>query len=181
MSYHMPDTTNARHKGRWRLGAVAALSTALWFGGCDSQPLSPEDNVRLKVFVSHTQVVVPRDTLLVRVVATNTSRWPFVLEPWGCSNYFRIRNDAKEVVPLMPHGCLLGRRSTIVLPPGKSVELLNVWAGEVASESLPRRPVLMPPGEYRLEAFFGNGEFSLVSAPVTIRVRTVESDSAASR
>jgi hypothetical protein len=156
------------------LVAVAALSTALWFGGCESQPLIPEDNVRLTVFVSHTELVVPRDTLLVRVVATNTSRWPFTLEPWGCSNYFRIRNDANEVVPLMPHACLLGRRSTISLPPGKSVELLNVWAGEVASESLPRRPVLMPPGEYQLEASIGNGEFSLVSAPVTIRVRAPE-------
>lgn len=155
-----------------RLGSVAALSAALLSAGCESQPLSPWENVRLEVFVSQTELVLPQDTLLVRLVATNTSRWPLALD--GCSSFFRIRNDAEEAVPLIGFGCLLGVRTVISLPPGKPVEIVRASSLEIASASTPRGRAPLPPGEYQLEGFLGIADFRLVSAPVTIHVRAAQ-------
>lgn len=156
-----------------RLASVAALSAAFWFAGCESQPLSPWDSVRVEVLVSHAELVVPRDTLQVRVVATNTSRRPIALNTWACiQDVFRVRNEAQEFALLVPTGCI--PRRPVPHPPGEPVEYLTIWTGEVASDSVPRTSMLVPPGEYQLRVDLRDGDRRLVSAPVTIRVRAVE-------
>lgn len=156
-----------------RLAEIAALSAAFWFAGCGSQPLSPWESVRVEVLVSHTELVVPRDTLRVRVVSTNTSRRPIALNTWACiQDVFRVRNEVHEFVLSVPTGCVPGR--PLAHPPGEPVEYLTFWTGEVASSTVPRTSMLVPPGEYQFRVDLRDGDRRLVSAPVTIRIRAAE-------
>ena len=162
-----------RFRHRARVGAVASLAVAACFGGCDSQPFMPEGKIRLEVFVSRTELVVPQDTLVVRVVATNTSRWPLSLWPWQCDDFFQLRSETQELVALPSRACL-GNGQPILHPPGVPVEYVRVWTGRVASDGVSGATAFVPPGEYQLKGLLRNGDFSLASPPVTIRVRAAE-------
>lgn len=135
--------------------------------GCESTPTWVND-VRIQVDVSDTEMIVPRDTITVRVVATNASQRSHVRGQAGC-HMFQVRDAAGRLLPPAPRACLYPW--SIEYPAGERVEFVDRWYGGVGSESEPRTVVFAPPGEYRLEAILGDG---LVSTPVTIRVRAAE-------
>jgi hypothetical protein len=149
---------------RFRWVPVAALA---WLSACESAATAPSDGLRIETFVSATELVAPGDSVIVRVVVTNTSRWPSATSLSNpCHILFEVRDANGSLVPA-PSGspCL-----TVIVPPtplrpGERVERTEVWRGVRLSPTL----VPLPPGTYQIHGReLWNG---LTSTPVTVLVR----------
>lgn len=153
---------------RW-LRAAVSLAAAAAAVGCESHPTATmDDGIRVEVFLSQTDLVLPQDSLAVRVVATNTTRWPRAIETVACNTNFRLWDDAGNVVPHAPNACIFVR-STVSLAPGEQVEFTRVWRGQLYTSG--GATVRATPGTYRLVGFVNS---RLTSEPATIRIHTAE-------
>ncbi len=156
---------------RWLL-AIVSLSAGLAAAGCESHPTTTmDDGIRVEVFVSQTDLVLPRDSLVVRVVATNTTRWTRAIDVVNCNTNYRLFDEAGNALPHVPNGCMFVR-STVPLSPGEQVEFTRAWRGELSSSG--GSTILATPGTYQLVGFVPSTNTGLVSEPVTIRIHAAE-------
>ncbi len=135
--------------------------------GCESHPTAATDRVQIEAYVSKAELHVPGDSVLVRVVVTNTSRAPRTIPVVTCPAPFEVRTATGEAVSQDLQDCAaVARRRT--LASGESVELTGSWRGEVRSAGDPETWGTAPAGSYRL---FGRWlGTTLVSAPVNVQV-----------
>lgn len=146
---------------------VVLICIAL-LAACTTAPTGALDGVRLDTYVSEAELRLPGDSVVVRVVVTNTTSEPRTI-PWiACPPPFEIRdNSGASLAPDDLRLCttIAARRT---LAPGESAELTGVWRGEMRAE--PRGGLSAPAGTYQVYGrLLGT---ALVSAPLTVVVRT---------
>lgn len=162
----------ARFAASQRLRAAVSLSASLMCVGCGSHPTAMTDvGIRVEMFLSKTELVLPQDSLVVRVVATNITRRPQTIEVVNCNTNYRLLGEGGVVLPHVPNGCM-NDRSMVRLEPGKQIAFTRVWLGQLYSAAGSK--VLAAPGTYRLVGFVPSTNTGLLSEPVAIRVRAAE-------
>ena len=143
------------------------MASMMLLGACSAHPTAMLDSVQLETYVSATELRTPGDSVVIRVVVTNTASTPHTV-PWtACPSAFEVRDaTGASVAPEDLRTCaLIAQQRT--LAPGESAELTGVWRGEMRSG--PREWLTAPAGTYRVYGRLLGTE--LVSAPVTLHVR----------
>lgn len=140
--------------------------------GCGSHPTAMTDGgIRVEMFLSKTELVLPQDSLVVRVVATNITRRPQAIDVVNCNTNYRLFDEAGDVLSHVPNGCM-NDRSTVILAPEQQIVFTRVWLGQLYSAA--GSTVFAAPGTYRLVGFVPSTNTGLLSEPVAIRIRAAE-------
>jgi hypothetical protein len=130
-------------------GCTTAMFAVTLLAGCDAHPTAfSDEGLRMELVVSRTELVVPRDSVLVRVIATNTTRWPRTIPVMGCDVNFRLF-DATGAHVSTPGRCLY-RIDHVLLRPGERFEQAVAWGGETVTIGAARTPTYVAPGTYEL-------------------------------
>lgn len=144
--------------------ALAAASMVLLWA-CSTQPTETVDGLHIETHLSATELR-PGDSVVVRVVVTNTSTSPRTIPWYACPSVFVVVDAAGDSVAPEGHDrvlCTADARAR-TLAPGEQAELTGVWRGEMRDGGW----VFARPGMYRV---FGRLLVTrLISAPVTLEV-----------
>jgi len=161
---------SARQVPHLRYAAVSALAVVFSLAACGSPPTAIDDDIRVEFSVSQTELLVPGDSLVMRVSVRTASRWPRELpQTEGCRDGFEVRNAAGESLRRVLTTCQSGwySRSPIMISRANPHEYVMVWRGELGFEPGTWVAIQAPPGVYYLSAPVADG---LESARVAVRV-----------
>ena len=157
---------------RW-LRAAVSLAAAAGAVGCESHPTASDGAFRVEFSVSSTELLLPGDSLVMRVTVRTDSRWPRELPPRECRDAFEVRNEAGALVRQVTRSCVpmgrpIGRPSPRLASRARPFTYEQVWRGDLGFEPVTGVAIQPEPGRYFLMATVADG---LVSEPIPIRVR----------